>query len=118
MNRVFRVSLSQVVRTENGDVPELLAQLRVDRSGIEVEAGERGDEILSIPVLDPKTGEQVKSQEDPIRWARLLPLAIRSGDLAVFVEEVGAEASKDEDAGPMAALADELAEERPAALAG
>lgn len=114
---MLRLSLSQVIRTENGDIPELLAEFRVDASGIEAVGGERTEEVLAIPVLDPKTGERVESQEDPVRWARLLPLTIRSGDLAVFVEEVGLDTSHDERGGPMAALADELAENQPAPVA-
>ena len=115
---MLRIYLNQVVRTEGGDTPELLAQLRVDSKGVVPEDGERTEEVLAIPVLDPKTGEQVTSQNDPLRWARLLPLAIRSGDLAIFVEEVEAETSRDQAAGPMEELADELVEERPAAIAG
>jgi hypothetical protein len=111
---MLRVSLSQVVRTENGDVPELLAQVRVDAKGIEAEAGERTKELLAIPVLDPQSGERVESGDNPVRWARLLPQAIRSGDLVVFVEEVADGAPRDERGGPMADLADELAEDRPA----
>lgn len=115
---MLRVSLSQVVRTENGDVPRLLAQFRVDANGIEAEDGERTEEVLQIPVVDPETGKQIKSHEDPVRWARLLPLAIRSGDLVVFVEETGAKVSRAEQAGHMADLAEELAEARQGALAG
>jgi hypothetical protein len=115
---MLRVSLSQVVRTENGDVPRLLAQLRVDANGIDAEDGERTKEVLQIPVLDPETGKQIKSHEDPVRWARLLPLAIRSGDLVVFVEDAEAKISRTENAGHMADLAEELAEVRQAAIAG
>jgi hypothetical protein len=114
---MLRVSLSQVVRTENGDVPELLAQLRVDAKGIEAEGGERTKEVLAIPVLDPRSGERVESGKDPVRWARLLPQAIRSGDLVVFVEEVADESPRGERDGPMEALADELAEDRSAVAA-
>lgn len=102
---MLRVSLSHIHRTENGDVPELLARFRVGPEGIQAEEGERIDEVLAIPALDPETGERVESKEDPVRWARLLPLAIRSGDLVVLVEEV-AETVGDEEAGPMAVLAD------------
>lgn len=115
---MLRVSLSQVIRTENGDIPKLLAQFRVDGNGIEVEGGERTDEVRQIPVMDPETGKQLKSQEDPVRWARLLPSAIRSGDLVVFVEEAQVKVPRVEHAGHMADLTEELAEARQSALAG
>jgi hypothetical protein len=84
---MLRVSISQIVRGEDGDSPQLLAQFRVDAEGIHAEAGERTDVVATIPVIDPDTGERLQSSEDPIRWARLLPSAMRSGDLAVVVEE-------------------------------
>jgi hypothetical protein len=115
---MLRVSLSQVIRTENGDIPELLAQFRVGGDGIEVEGGERTDEVLQIPVIDPETGSQVKSQEDPVRWAQLLPSAIRSGDLVTFVEEVDATAPRADHARDVADLTEELAEARQSAFAG
>lgn len=113
---MLRVSLSQVVRTESGDLPKLLARFRVDENGIYAEDGERCDEVRAITVLDPETGERVESGEDPLRWARLLPQAIRSGDLVVFVEEEAEKAPRREAAGPMAEIAEELAEAPPAAV--
>lgn len=103
---MLRVSISQIVRGSDGDSPQLLAQFRVDAEGIHAEAGERTDVVATIPVIDPDSGERLQSGEDPIRWARLLPLAMRSGDLAVVVEEevepTGAEADARED--PIAEL--------------
>jgi hypothetical protein len=43
---------------------------------------------LDISILDPETGQQITRGDDPERWARLLPLAYRAGDLGVEVAEV------------------------------
>jgi len=45
---------------------------------------------LDISILDPETGERVTRGQDPERWARLLPLAYRSGDISVEAAEVEA----------------------------
>lgn len=84
---MLRISISQIIRSEEGDSPELLAQFRVDQEGIHPEAGERTEAIATIPVIDPESGERLQSSDDPIRWARLLPSELRSGDLAVSVAE-------------------------------
>lgn len=113
---MLRISISQISRGPSGDVPELLAQFAVDGDGIHAEAGERTNVVATIPVIDPESGERVLSEEDPVRWARLLPLAFRSGDLAVRVQEIElAAASAQEGSDPAQALARKAGDE---ALAG
>lgn len=41
-----------------------------------------------IRIVDPETGERVTRDDDAERWARLLPLAYREGDLNVELAEV------------------------------
>ncbi len=38
-----------------------------------------------LPVVDPSTGEQLHSRDDPELWARCLPYAFRAGDLIAVV---------------------------------
>ncbi|HEV3035132.1 MAG TPA: hypothetical protein VGX72_10110 [Solirubrobacteraceae bacterium] len=108
---MIRVSINQISPSASGDVPVLLAQFSVDSSGIHAEAGERTDVVASISVIDPESGDRVLSGEDPVRWARLLPLALGSGDLAVNLQEV--EAVREEP-DPVRALAQEIGDEVPA----
>ncbi|HKZ15740.1 MAG TPA: hypothetical protein VJL81_18030 [Solirubrobacterales bacterium] len=85
---MVQVSVSQIIHDESGDLVRLLAQFSVDEAGIHPEAGDRCDVIAAIPVVDPETGDRLTSEADPLRWARLLPQALRSGDLVALVEEV------------------------------
>lgn len=88
---MIQVSISQILHDESGDSAELLAQFSADESGIHREAGGRVDVIAAIPVVDPETGDRLTSTDDPVRWAQLLPQALRSGDLVALVEEVETE---------------------------
>lgn len=90
---MIQVSVSQILRDDAGDSAELLARFSVDETGIHPEAGERVDVVATIPVIDPDTGERLTSDDDPVRWAQLLPQSIRSGDLVALVEQVEAGAS-------------------------
>jgi hypothetical protein len=109
---VLRVSINQISRGPSGDVPELLAQFSVDGDGIHTEAGERTDVVATISVIDPESGDRVLSSDDPLRWARLLPLTLRSGDLAVRVQEIESTATPvQEDLDPVQALAQEVGDE-------
>jgi hypothetical protein len=113
---MFRISISQISRVPSGEVPELLAQFSVDSDGIHPEKGERTDVVATIPVIDPESGDRVLSSEDPVRWAHLLPLAFRSGDLAIQVQEVEfADTSIQEVSDPAQTLAQKAGDE---ALAG
>lgn len=38
-----------------------------------------------LPVMDPSTGKQLSSRDDPELWARSLPYAFRAGDLMAVV---------------------------------
>lgn len=84
---MLRVIINQILRTGDGDRPHLLAQFRVDEHGIHPEAGDRTQAIATIPAIDPENGERLQSEDDPLRWARLLPFELRAGDLAVSVED-------------------------------
>jgi hypothetical protein len=108
---MIRISVSQILHDDSGDSAELLAQFSVDETGIHPEAGERIDVVVAIPVIDPDTGERLTSDDDPVRWAQLLPQSIRSGDLVALVEEVeaGAPSSRAKRDG-IAVLAAEAAE--------
>jgi hypothetical protein len=109
---MVRVSISQIRREESGDVPELLAEFIVGDDGIHAVAGDRVEQVATISVIDPDNGDRVLSAEEPVRWARLLPLAFRSGDLAVRVNEVAAEAGEaNEEPDPMTALAEQVGDE-------
>lgn len=69
-------------------VTETVAELVADGSTVTV-SGDRADWIdRDIPIRDPENGDQVDSRSNPERWARLLPLAYRSGDIDVEVTEV------------------------------
>lgn len=43
-----------------------------------------------VAIIDPETRERVTRADGAERWARLLPFAYRSGDLAVEVNQVPA----------------------------
>jgi hypothetical protein len=84
---MLRVIINQILHTGDGDRPHLLAQFKVDEHGIHPEAGDRTQAITTIPLIDPENGERLQSKDDPLRWARLLPLELRAGDLAVSVKD-------------------------------
>ena len=94
------VTVSQYDPAADGTLqPHLLAQLQVSETGIERQAGEETETkmVLGIPVIDPESGEQVRSDTDPLRWADLLPTAFRSGAIGATVEEIKAPMSGDAD---------------------
>jgi hypothetical protein len=67
---------------------EPVAELLADGDQVTV-SGPHAEWIgLDIPVIDPETGGRLTRQADAERWARLLPLAYRSGDLDLEVDEV------------------------------
>jgi len=67
-----------------------IAALLADRNEVTI-SGPHAEWIdLDISIVDPETAERVARDIDPERWARLLPLAYRSGDLNVEVAEVDA----------------------------
>lgn len=69
---------------------QLGAELLADREEVTV-SGPHAEWIdLDISIVDPETGEQVTRDDDAERWARLLPLAYRGGDIGVEVAEVDA----------------------------
>ncbi|HCG00116.1 MAG TPA: hypothetical protein DEV93_06180 [Chloroflexi bacterium] len=63
------------------------AELKVDGREVSI-GGDRQWVSLEVGVVDPENGEEVTFEKDPERWATLLPLAYRSGD--VTVETTGA----------------------------
>lgn len=65
-----------------------IAELLADSDEVTVSGPHAEWVDLDISILDPKTGRQVTLGEDPERWARLLPLAYRAGDVSVEVAEV------------------------------
>jgi len=113
---MLRVSISQILHDEAGDSTELLAQFGVDEAGIHPEDGDRIDVVASIPVIDPDTGSRLTSDDNPVRWAELLPQTIRSGDLVALVEtvEVGAKAQYERDR--IAVLAGKAVESVPSSV--
>ncbi len=74
---------------ETQDWVELpVAELIVDGEDVRI-SGPRSEWISpDIAIIDPETREQVTRSDGAERWARLLPLAYRSGDLDVEVSEV------------------------------
>jgi hypothetical protein len=90
----------------------LLAEFDVDQQGIHPLAGDRIEAVKTISVIDPDTGERILSSKNPVRWAQLLPLTLRAGDLAVSLEQrpVGASATQPV-ADPVAALAEEIGDQ-------
>jgi hypothetical protein len=113
---MLRISISHVFRDQSGESTELVAEFSVDRNGVHPLAGKRTDEVSKIPVIDPETGDRVLSGEDPLRWARLLPSALRAGDLAVRVEELVGPPGTQEASDPVAALAEQAGNEAVAAV--
>jgi hypothetical protein len=84
----FRISEFNTDRNEWDE--ELIAELVADGEEVTI-SGPRAEWIsLDISIIDPDTGEQVNRERDAERWARLLPLAYRSGDIDVEVNEVEA----------------------------
>ena len=47
------------------------------------------ESLLRVSVLDPKSGDPVTVETNPLRWADLLPTAFRTGDYTVSIETVG-----------------------------
>jgi hypothetical protein len=60
--------------------------LEVDENGVRLRHG--GEGWLQLRVPDPQSGGSLGAEEDPLRWAELLPATVRGGDTDVTVEEV------------------------------
>lgn len=67
-----------------------IAELLADPDEVTVSGPHAEWVDLDISILDPETGQPVSRGEDPERWAGLLPLAYRAGDVSVEVAEVKA----------------------------
>ena len=65
-------------------VPRVRAELTVDGPEVLITGDERWVS-LEIGVIDPETRSKVTFESDPERWAQLLPLAYRSGDVRVEI---------------------------------
>lgn len=91
-------------------VDEPVASFSVSERGIEhVNYGE--DRIpRDVAVLDPRAegAERVTLDNDPIRWADLLPLAYRTGDHQVTVSEQAELEETKARVAPEASVRDEL----------
>ena len=81
----IKVAVNQI---RPDDSEETLAAFVVSKNYFKVEKGGRAGAVKNIPVIDTVTGEQITSDSDPIRWAKLLPSAFRSGDVYAKVESV------------------------------
>jgi hypothetical protein len=69
-------------------VEQPVAEMIADGQEVTI-SGPHADWInLDISIVDPESGEKVTRADDAERWARLLPYAYRSGDIAVRVNEV------------------------------
>jgi hypothetical protein len=88
-------------------VGQVMAVIDVDETGARGVAG--SEHYLQIPVSDPASGEQITAQEDPMRWAQLLPETIGYGDIEVAVREVAAPARASQSLEPDIAATEALA---------
>jgi hypothetical protein len=78
-------------RRRHGELEwELVATIRVDGTSFELEGDDAFAEVRDIEVVDLETGQSVKFDADPERWARNLPHAFRNGDLVCDVIDDGA----------------------------
>jgi len=68
------------------DPPDVLAELSVDEGGVRHVGGRNVESVATTSVIDPESGLLIMSSDDPLRWARLLPLAF-SGGQVVSVRE-------------------------------
>lgn len=71
--------------TEAGDDTVVVAELTVDDAGQVHVSGDRNLAAFAVPVIDPDSGERLTVADDPARWARHLPGALRSGYLTAVV---------------------------------
>lgn len=60
---------------------EVVATLHVDGTTFSVDGDQDFAEVRDITVLDVDSGQTVSFDGDPLRWARNLPQAFRSGDI-------------------------------------
>jgi hypothetical protein len=63
--------------------------IEVDEAGARVRHG--GDGWVRVRVPDPQAGRSIGADDDPLRWAELLPEFIGGGDTEVAVQEMAAE---------------------------
>jgi hypothetical protein len=83
-----RFSTSEFNADTQGWVEMPVAELIADGEEITI-SGPHADWISpDIAVIDPETTERVTRVDGAERWARLLPLAYRDGELTVDVLEV------------------------------
>jgi hypothetical protein len=68
-------------------VEQPVAELLVDGDQMTI-SGPHADWVNpELAIVEPSTGERVTLADGAERWAKLLPLAYRNGDLAVEVSE-------------------------------
>ena len=82
-----RFTTSEFNVETQGWVELSVAELIADGEDVRI-SGPRAEWISpDIAIIDPETRERVTRSNGAERWARLLPLAYRSGDLDVEVSE-------------------------------
>jgi hypothetical protein len=72
-------------RSTAGVLWEVLATLHVDGTRFWIDGDQDFAEACDIEVLDTETGQWIKFDADPERWARSLPQGFRSGDLVARI---------------------------------
>jgi hypothetical protein len=88
-------------------VGQIMAVIDLDETGVKHVAG--SDHYLQIPAIDPVTGERITAQEDPMRWAQLIPETIGYGDIEVAIRDVAAQAAAQQSVEPDSAATEALA---------
>jgi hypothetical protein len=86
---MIRVNFSTFEPDPGGEdwVQRPVAQLLADGDEVTI-SGPHADWVNpDLAIVDPETAERVTRADGSERWARLLPLAYRNGDLRVEVEE-------------------------------
>jgi hypothetical protein len=73
-------------------VGQIMAVINLDETGVQHVAG--SDHYLRIPVSDPATGEQITAEQEPMRWAQLLPETLGYGDIEVALRDVAVPAAE------------------------
>jgi hypothetical protein len=63
-------------------------EVEIDGQDIRVLSGDDSYLSLDVPVVDPDTRQSLSYQENPERWALLLPTAYRAGDFTIESEKI------------------------------